>query len=259
MRSLGHHPAPDTQLSQVNVTASPAGSGTAIGDATDGDINGNYNSPGSPIYHSAASAAGQFLELDFGGDLLINSVLLFNRSEANGTQNVRVKVIDDTGATVWTQDVNIALGTATPFKFGFEVSPGIGGRKVRVETIASEYLMLAEVQALGRILTVSPPVVENVPATNITGSTADAGANLQTDGLRTGDAKALLRPLRRRHERRLLGQRGQSRRTNPRDELPFTLTNLTPNTPYLFPRLWRELRRGNDWANATATVLHSRL
>ena len=252
MRSLGSTAPLTPLLSPVSVTASPAGFSTAIGDASDGDIHGNYSAPGSPTYHSATQAAGQYWEADYGTEVLVKSVLLFNRSEANGTQNVRVKLLDNSGATVWTQDVNIALGTATPFSFGYEREPNIGARRLRVETIGNEFLMLAEVQTFGTVLTVLPPVVENVAATGITGSTAQTGANLTGTGFAPCALKLYYGPADGGTTAAAWANVADLGTQTAAGAYPFALTGLTQNTAY-FMRTFAQNSAGTDWADATAT------
>jgi hypothetical protein len=240
------------KLTPVSVTGSPAGFSTAIGDANDGDINGNYAAAGSPVYHSAAQGVGQFWEMDLGTDFLVKSVLLFNRSEANGTQSVRVKLLDSAGAQMWSQDVNIALGTVTPFQFGFEREPNLGARKVRVETIASEFLMLAEVQAFGTVLTVIPPAVENVAATSITGSTAQTGANLTSTGFAPATVKLYYGNADGGTNAAAWASVAELGTQSANGIYPHQLTGLTPTTTYHL-RAFAENSAGSDWADATAT------
>ena len=238
------------QITPVSVTGSPAGSGTAVTDANDGDINGNYSAPGVPIYQSATAGAGQFWEMDLGTDVLVQSVLLFNRCESNGTQNVRLKVINGSGTTVWSQDVNIGLGAATPFSYGFEVAPNLGGRKVRVETIGSEFLMLAEVQAFGTVLTVNPPVVENVAATGITATTAQTGVDLQSTGFAPVTLKLYYGPADGGTVAAAWASVASPGTQTTAALYPVTLTGLTPDTTYFF-RAYGENLAGSDWAGSS--------
>ncbi len=239
-------------IAPLSVTGSPAGSGTAIADANDGDINGNYAAAGVPIYHSAAQGVGQFWEADLGADTLVKSVLIFNRCEAAGTTNVRVKLINSAGTTTWTQDVNIGLGTATPFNFGFEVEPNVGGRRVRVETLANEFLMLAEVQTFGSPLIIVPPVVENVMATGITGSTAQTGVNLTASGFAPCALKLYYGPTDGGTTAAGWANVADLGSQSAAALYPQALTGLTQNTAY-FMRAFAQNSAGTDWANATAT------
>ncbi len=239
-------------IAPLSVTGSAAGSGTALGDANDGDINGNYAAAGVPIYHSAAQGVGQFWEADLGADTLVKSVLLFNRCEAAGTTNVRVKLINSGGATTWTQDVNIGLGAATPFNFGFEIEPNVGGRRVRVETLVNEFLMLAEVQTFGSPLIIVPPVVENVAATGITGSTAQTGVNLTASGFAPCSLKLYYGPADGGTTAASWANVADLGSQTVAAVYPQTLMGLTQNTAY-FMRAFAQNSAGPDWANATAT------
>ncbi len=239
-------------LTPAAVNASPAGFSTAAGDAGDGDIHGNYAAPGSPTYHSASQGIGQFWEMDLGTDFLVKSVLLFNRSEANGTQNVRVKLLDAGGATTWTQDVNIALGTATPFAYGFEREPNLGARKVRVETIGNEFLMLAEVQAFGTVLTVQPPQVENIAATAVTGSTAQTGANLISNGFAPAEVKLYYGTSDGGTNAAAWSNVADLGTQSANGLYPHQLTGLSQMTTY-YMRAFAQNSAGSDWADATAT------
>ena len=239
-------------LTPLSVTGSPAGSGTALGDANDGDINGNFAAAGSPTYLSAAQGVGQFWEADLGADTLVKSVLLFNRCEVAGTTNVRVKLVNSSGATTWTQDLNIGLGAATPFNFGFEIEPNVGGRRVRVETLGNEFLMLAEVQTFGSPLTIVPPVVENVAASGITGSAAQTGANLMTTGFAPCALKLYYGPANGGTTAASWANVVDIGTQSAAAVYPYTLTGLTPNTPYFF-RAYAQNSAGFDWADATAT------
>ena len=239
-------------LSPVSVTASPPGFSTAIGDASDGDIHGNYSAPSSPTYHSATQGGGQFWEADYGTKVLVKSVLLFNRSEVNGTQNVRLKLLDNAGAPTWTQDVSIALGTATPFYFGFEREPNVGGRKLRVETIGNEFLMLAEVQAFGTVLTLLPPVVENVTPAAITGSTAQTGVNLTSTGFAATAVKLYWGPADGGTNAAAWANVVDLGTQSAAAVYSHQLIGLTQTTPY-YLRAFAQNSAGSDWVDATVS------
>lgn len=240
------------QLSPVDVTGSAAGSGTSVNDANDGDINGNLSGPGVPIYLSAAAGIGQFWEMDLGTDTLVKSILLFNRTDAPTTSNVRVKVLNTGGATTWTQDMNISMGTATPFNYGFELEPNVGGRRVRVETLNTEFLALAEVQAFGTILTVNPPVVENQPAGSLTATSAQVGAVLQSTGFAPVTLKLYYGPSDGGTNAAAWASVVNLGVQTIATTYPTTLSGLTQSTPYYF-RAYAENSAGNDWADATAS------
>ena len=242
----------DPLITPATVTASPAGAGTAISDATDGDINGNYNAPGIPVYRSSTGGIGRFWEADLGTDMRISSLLLFNRTDSPDTSNLRVSLLNTTGATLWTRDLPFALGTATPFNYGFELEPGIGARKVRIETTTAEILTLAEIQIFGTPLVVLPPVVDTRPVTAIGATGAETGAAL----LSTGFAPTIVR----------LYHGPADGGTNPAAWASMTplgtqtatgnyslaLTGLPVASPY-FVRAYAENSGGGDWADSTLT------
>ncbi|HEX2749194.1 MAG TPA: fibronectin type III domain-containing protein, partial [Verrucomicrobiales bacterium] len=241
-----------TQLSPVSVSASPAGSGTAASDANDGDIDGNLNAPGLPVYQSATAGAGQFWEMDLGTEFLVKSILLFNRTDLAVTTNVRVKLLNTVGTQIWSQDINIALGAATPFNFGFELEPNLGGRKIRVETLNAESLALAEVQAFGTVLVANPPVVENLPVSTVTATTALTGADLQSTGFAPTTLKLYYGPADGGTTAGAWANVADLGVQSVATNYPYTIQGLTQGTPYYY-RTYAENSAGNDWANATGT------
>ena len=242
--------APDPLITPASINASPGGFSTVAADANDGDINGNYNGPGFPIYHSLSSAVGQFWEMTLPTDYLVKSLLIFNRCEAITTTVVKVSVLDAGGATVWTQNVDITLGAASPYKFGFSLAPNAGGRKVRIETVNSEFLTLAEVQAFGTPLVVGPPVVVNSAASGIGASTATLAANVTSTGFQNPNVKIYY------------GTADGG--TTPGNWASFVdigaqggaasaaVSGLTQNTTYFF-RAFAQNSGGTDWADSSAT------
>lgn len=242
--------APAGQLTPVSITGSAGGFGTSLNDAADGDINGNYSAAGTPLYHSAMAAVGQFWEMDLGTDVLVKSVLLFNRTDASGTSTIRVKVINAAGTAVSSQDVNIAMGTATPFKFGFEIEPNIGGRKVRIETLAAEFLMLAEVQAFGDILTILPPAVANIAAAGITATTAQTGVNLQSTGFAPAALKLYYGPADGGTNPAAWASFSDLGTQTTAGSYPATLSGLAPGTVYYY-RAFGQNSAGGTWAGST--------
>ncbi len=239
-------------LSPVSVEASTPAFGTSANDANDGDINGNLNAPGLPVYNSAQAAIGQFWEMDLGTEFLIKSLLIFNRTDgANPTTNVRVKLLDAAGAQVWSQDLNIGAGTATPYNYGFELAPNVGGRKVRVETLNAEFLALAEVQAFGTPLVATPPLVENRPALPAA-TTADVGVDLQSTGFAPATVKIYHGPADGGTDPATWANVADLGTLTAAGNYSFTLQGLTPATVYYY-RAYAENPSGGDWADATAT------
>jgi hypothetical protein len=241
-------------ITPVSIAASPAGSGTAAGDAHDGDIHGALGAAGSPVYRSAAAGIGQFWEADLGTDMRVASILLFNRIDGADTSNVRVRLVDGAGTTVWSQTVTMAVGSVTPFRYGAEVEPNLVGRKVRVETIAGEFLSLAEVQTFGTPLAILPPVVANAEPVGIGATGATAGAVLETAGfaptrlrLYHGPADGGSDPAAWAASADLGVQTGPG-------IYPFVLSGLPVATPYFY-RAYAENEAGSDWADASVRLV----
>lgn len=242
----------NAQLTAQTVTASPAGSGTSANDAADGDINGNISAPGIPVYQSATAGIGQFWEMDLGTEVLVKSLLLFNRTDATVTSNVRVKLLNPAGVQTWSQDINLALGAATPFNFGFELEPNVGGRRVRVETLNNEMLSLAEVQAFGTVLVVNPPVVENAVVSTITATTAQAGAVLQSTGFAPTALKLYYGPSDGGTTAASWASVADLGTQSAATTYPYLIQGLSAGTSYFY-RTYAENSAGNDWASASGT------
>lgn len=244
----GSSAAAEPLIAPSGFIASPAGFSSAASDASDGDINGNLFGPGTPVYQSLSQAVGNFWEMTLPTDYVVKSLLLFNRVDAVTTTNVRVKLLDTAGATVWTQDVNISPGTATPFNYGFELTPNTTGRRVRVETLANEFLALAEVQAFGAPGTVGPPVVENQPATNVTAAAATLRGIVTDTGFQspsvkiyygTSDGGTIAANWQKVAD---LGPQFGAASAN--------VAGLSPTTQYFF-RAFAENSGGSDWADTS--------
>ena len=235
-------------IAPATISASPAGFSSAASDANDADINGNLFGPGAPVYQSLTQAIGNFWEMTFPTDYVVKSLLIFNRVDAVVTTNVRVKLLDAAGATVWTQDLNISPGTATPFQYGFELTPNTTGRRVRVETLGNEFLALAEVQALGAPGAVGPPVVDNQPAINVGAATATLRAIVTDTGFQSpnvriyyGTTDGGMTAANWQQVAELGPQAGTA---------SANVTGLSPTTRYYF-RAYAENSGGFDWANAS--------
>ena len=179
--------APDPLLVPVSINASPAAAGCAGTDAQDGDIHGNFHAPGAPVYLSANAGVGRLWEMSFTTDFRITSLLLFNRSDAATTGNVKVSLLNGAGAEVWSQTQSLSPGTTTAPAYGFELNPNLGARTVRVETLANEPLALAEVQAFGVPLAAQPPVVDNLPPQSVSATSATLRGIVTFTGYLTPD------------------------------------------------------------------------
>jgi hypothetical protein len=241
-------------ITPVALAASPAGSGTSAGDAHDGDIHGALGAAGSPVYRSAAAGVGQFWEADLGTDMRVASILLFNRTDGADTSNVRVRLLDGTGATVWTQTVTVAVGSVTPFRYGSEVEPNLVGRKVRVETTAGEFLSLAEVQTFGTPLAILPPVVANAEPTGIGATGATAGAVLETAGFAPTRVRLYHGPADGGSDPAAWAATADLGVQTGPGTYPLVLSGLPVAAPYFY-RAYAENEAGSDWAGATVRLV----
>lgn len=126
-------------------TASPAGFGANIGDANDGDIDGDFYHPEYPVYHSAAAGAGQFYQVDLGAMTDLMYLELFDRGDADTTTQFRVAVLDESETEVFSTVVD-SMG---PFDYDHRIElTDVAGRYVRVETTADEFLAFSEIRAI---------------------------------------------------------------------------------------------------------------
>ncbi|MES2706704.1 MAG: CotH kinase family protein [Verrucomicrobiota bacterium] len=148
------------------VTASPAGLGTTAGAANNGDLNGNYASVASPrpVYQSAASAAGNFWQVDLGSARILDSVIVYARQDAAPTGEARLKLLDAAGTEIYGAALNLRRTDLVNNGSRFDVSCRIPGtvaaaRTVRLETLAAEPLALAEVEVFGPPADPAPPVL----------------------------------------------------------------------------------------------------
>jgi hypothetical protein len=164
------------------ITASPAGANSSIAAGADGDINGNLNAPGAHVYRSQTAAAGQFWEMEFTQDYQISHLLFFNRTDANDNVNIKISVRSAGGTEIWNTTKNTGRGAGTPFAFGQEIPVNIAGRKVRLETITTDFLAFSEIEAFGVVATPTPPTVQNNAATNVMASSAKVGGTVTNQG-----------------------------------------------------------------------------
>jgi hypothetical protein len=139
-------------IAPVLTTGSAAGFGTLVANAADGNIDGNYTAPGNPIYHSLNQGAGQFWEMDLGGNYAISELLVFNRTDSPTTNNVRISLLDSSNLETWSMIQNLTRGGGLAYNYGFDLPVGAVGQRVRIETIGNDFLALGEVQAFGNLV-----------------------------------------------------------------------------------------------------------
>ncbi|NQT38122.1 MAG: PEP-CTERM sorting domain-containing protein [Planctomycetes bacterium] len=170
------------------VDASPGGWGSAGSDAVDGDIDGHFYNPGFPIYHSNATAVGQFWEVDLGDRYTMDYVDLFGRTDGGSTTQYRVSLLTEHGAEVATAfvDHNVAA-TVQDHDHAVDFT-GMTGRFLRVETSRAEFLTLAEVRAFGSVAPESIAPMNIAPGGTASGLSAAYGSSFEDgiDGRRDG-------------------------------------------------------------------------
>ena len=126
------------------VTSSAPGFGATAGSGVDGNIDGDFYHPGTTVYHSAVSAAGQFYEVDLGGTVDLDYLELFDRGDADTTTQFLVTVLDDARAEVFSTVVD----SAGPLNYDHTLDlTDVAGRYLRLETTRAEFLAFAEVRA----------------------------------------------------------------------------------------------------------------
>jgi hypothetical protein len=149
----------------VVTTASAAGFGTTIGSVVDGDLNANYATPASPraIYHSAATAVGNFYQLDLGQTRNIDYVTLYARQDSNTTGDVKLSFRDAANTEVHSATVNLLnsnlVKNGARYDVTYDPPAIIAARTLRIETITAQFLALAEVEIFGQSVDITPPLL----------------------------------------------------------------------------------------------------
>ncbi len=136
-------------ITPASLSASPAGFLTSIGNGADGNIEGSYNYPGNPIYHSAVQGAGQFWEMNLGGSYSVSELLVFNRTDAITTTTVRISLFNAANVETWFAIQDLSRGTGPTYNYELDLPVGAVGQRIRVETVGNEFLAFGEIQAFG--------------------------------------------------------------------------------------------------------------
>jgi hypothetical protein len=81
----------------------------------DGNIDGDYNHLGRPIYHSAATGIGQFYEIDLANgsptDHAVDILRFFNRTDFTSNNSLRFSLRNAAGTTVWAENISVSRDT----------------------------------------------------------------------------------------------------------------------------------------------------
>ncbi len=146
------------------VTASPPNASTSPALAVNGDLHGDYatTSP-RPVYLSAASAVGQYWQVDLGAMKEIDAVVIYNRTDAATTTSVRLSLLDETGTEVHGAVLNLSRDVLVAQGRQYDVTHDVPGtvlaRTVKISTLAANALALAEVEVFGPVADTTAPHV----------------------------------------------------------------------------------------------------
>ena len=150
--------------------ASPGAYSTPANAGNDGIIDGDYAHTGRPIFHSGVTAVGDYYQIDLSNGAAVNQEVdllrLYNRTDHTNNANLKLSLRNAANVEVWAQTVNV--GRETPVLGGrqYDVTvdfPGtVPARYARVETVANEPLVFAELEVFGPEVDITPPVVLSV-------------------------------------------------------------------------------------------------
>jgi len=166
---------PNLALNKPFTAASPGAYSTPPNAGNDGIIDGDYNHTGRPIFHSGVTAVGDAWQVDLSNGAAVNEEVdllrLFNRTDFTNNANLKLSLRNATNVEVWSQTVNV--GRETPVLGGrqYDITVNFPGtvmaRYARVETVAAEPLVFAELEAFGPEQDITPPSAASVdPAAN---------------------------------------------------------------------------------------------
>ncbi len=149
----------------VVTTASAAGFGTTTGSVVDGDLNASYATPASPraIYHSSAVAVGNFYQIDLGQTRAIDYVTLYARQDSATTGDVKLSFRDAANNEIHSATVNLLnsnlVKNGARYDVTYDAPAIINARTLRIETVAAQFLALAEVEIFGESADITPPLL----------------------------------------------------------------------------------------------------
>ena len=146
------------------VIASPAGFSTTPQRGNDGVLDGNYALPGNPVYHSAATAVGQFWQVDLGSEQAIDYVTIYNRTDFTNTTELRLSVRNAANAEVYAVVVadtsrNVIVYGGAQFDVTHDLPATVNGRYVRVETTLAQALVFTELEVFGPVADIIAPAL----------------------------------------------------------------------------------------------------
>lgn len=187
---------PNLALGKPFTAVSAGAFGTPANAGNDGIIDGDYNHTGHPIFHSGVAAVGDAYTIDLSNGAATNQevdmVRIFNRTDHTNNSTLKLSLRNAANVEVWSQTVNVARETLVLGGRQYDVTvdfPGtVQARYARVETVAAEPLVFAELEVFGPEVDITPPVLLSVepPAnelvaelfqTTVTFSEAVSGVN----------------------------------------------------------------------------------
>jgi hypothetical protein len=147
----------------ATVTANTNGGfGTALTDAIDGDIDGNYghvDTFGShPIFHADSNRGDEYIQLDLGAAYNLDYINLFSRSDFTGnTSSVRLDVLASDGASVvYTQDLQMQGTDFNGPRYGQTVDlTAVSGQYIRLTALeggGDRFITFAEIEAFATVI-----------------------------------------------------------------------------------------------------------
>ncbi|HWB02783.1 MAG TPA: chitobiase/beta-hexosaminidase C-terminal domain-containing protein [Verrucomicrobiales bacterium] len=161
---------PNLALNKPFTSVSPGAYTTPVNAGNDGIIDGDYTHTGHPIYHSGATAVGDYYQIDLSNGVAANQevdmVRIFNRSDFTNNTSLKLSLKNAAGTEVWSQTVNVARETLVNGGRQCDITvdfPGtVQARYARVETVASEPLVFSELEVFGPETDITAPAVQSV-------------------------------------------------------------------------------------------------
>jgi PEP-CTERM motif len=133
-------------------TLSPPGYGALITSGNDSNINGDFNDPARPVYHSTNYGAGEYWRVDLGEEKTLDFAELFARSGVYSTSQYRVSVLDSGLNVVGSVIVDNADPNGPNPGWDHTVNlSGLTGRYVQVQPTGDQYLSFTELRVFGAV------------------------------------------------------------------------------------------------------------
>jgi hypothetical protein len=133
-------------------TLSPPGYGALVTSGNDSNINGDFNDPARPVYHSTSYGAGEYWRVDLGEEKTLDFAELFARSGVYTTSQYMVSVLDSGLNVVGSVIVDNAdpNGPNPGWDHTVDLS-GLTGRYVQVQPTGDQYLSFTELRVFGAV------------------------------------------------------------------------------------------------------------